>query len=390
MRFARQRTRDVDRALAAHLCRCTGWLTVRDAIARRRVGGDRGTRSRRGRGARGPRSKAGGAQRVDLDVPLGGAPFADDTAPRDALVAVPLPPGSAAECGRGRRACGGSSPTSLLEARRASRARCRAGARPSTRAPPLLDACPRARRAACSSRRSGSSPRTSSPTRRGASRAASRRRRSRTGARSAARRTRPRRPRPRELADRFGRTVRVVYSREDVVRLGPKRPPIAAVAVVARRRRRDRRRVARGAGEPRRVADAAGRRGARPLDRGRRSRAAGERRSRARSASPSRPCSSRARSAATSRSSRPSGARASAACRRRRRQGRRASTSTLAAGDPLDEIVLRSYAIGAAHMALGWVHERRARGRPRDRRDPRPHDPLVRRAARAETRRRST
>ena len=27
----------------------------------------------------------------------------------------------------------------------------------------------------------------------------------------------------------------------------------------------------------------------------------------------------------------------------------------VAAGDPLDEIVLRSYAIGAAHMALGWV-----------------------------------
>jgi CO/xanthine dehydrogenase Mo-binding subunit len=27
----------------------------------------------------------------------------------------------------------------------------------------------------------------------------------------------------------------------------------------------------------------------------------------------------------------------------------------VAAGDPLDEIVLRSYAVGAAHMALGWV-----------------------------------
>jgi CO/xanthine dehydrogenase Mo-binding subunit len=27
----------------------------------------------------------------------------------------------------------------------------------------------------------------------------------------------------------------------------------------------------------------------------------------------------------------------------------------VAAGDPLDETVLRSYAIGAAHMALGWV-----------------------------------
>ena len=25
------------------------------------------------------------------------------------------------------------------------------------------------------------------------------------------------------------------------------------------------------------------------------------------------------------------------------------------AGDPLDETVLRSYALGAAHMALGWV-----------------------------------
>src|SRR5205814_1630 len=34
----------------------------------------------------------------------------------------------------------------------------------------------------------------------------------------------------RELADRLGRAVRVVLSREDVVRLGPKRPPIAASA----------------------------------------------------------------------------------------------------------------------------------------------------------------
>src|SRR6478609_6180659 len=32
----------------------------------------------------------------------------------------------------------------------------------------------------------------------------------------------------RELADRHGRAVRVVLSREDTVRLGPKRPPIAA------------------------------------------------------------------------------------------------------------------------------------------------------------------
>src|SRR5258705_12982845 len=32
MRFAGTRARDVNRSLAAHLCRCTGWLTVRDAV----------------------------------------------------------------------------------------------------------------------------------------------------------------------------------------------------------------------------------------------------------------------------------------------------------------------------------------------------------------------
>src|SRR6185312_13541462 len=32
-----------------------------------------------------------------------------------------------------------------------------------------------------------------------------------------------------------------------------------------------------------------------------------------------------------------------------------AVTARVDAGDPLDDTVLRSYAIGAAHMALGWV-----------------------------------
>ena len=35
-----------------------------------------------------------------------------------------------------------------------------------------------------------------------------------------------------ELAEALGRPVRVVYAREDVVRLGPKRPPVAAGAVL--------------------------------------------------------------------------------------------------------------------------------------------------------------
>src|SRR5207253_5804796 len=50
-----------------------------------------------GAAARRAELEGGVAQIVRADVPLGGAPFADDTAPRDALVAVPLPPGSSAE-----------------------------------------------------------------------------------------------------------------------------------------------------------------------------------------------------------------------------------------------------------------------------------------------------
>ncbi|HVJ97391.1 MAG TPA: 2Fe-2S iron-sulfur cluster-binding protein, partial [Acidimicrobiia bacterium] len=90
MRFAGTRARDVDRSLAAHLCRCTGWLTVKDAVA-----GATGTRDLERASRRA--ALEGGSQHVGLDVPVGGALFADDTAPRDALVAVPLPPGSPAE-----------------------------------------------------------------------------------------------------------------------------------------------------------------------------------------------------------------------------------------------------------------------------------------------------
>ncbi len=50
----------------------------------------------------------------------------------------------------------------------------------------------------------------------------------------------------------------------------------------------------------------------------------------------------------------PSGARAKADVAVEGRKVRRVGVE-VAAGDPLDETVLRSYAIGAAHMALGWV-----------------------------------
>ena len=46
-------------------------------------------------------------------------------------------------------------------------------------------------------------------------------------------------------------------------------------------------------------------------------------------------------------------------------------------GDPLDSVVLRSYCIGATHMALGWVRREGVVGRRR-RRPPRLDHPIVR------------
>ncbi len=147
----------------------------------------------------------------------------------------------------------------------------------------------------------------------------------------------------RRLADEHGRAVRVLYSREDSVRRGPKRPPIAAgvdadgSGVV---------RVARTPG----IADAI------------------------RSVAPDLlveevdlrgpPTSTAIRGAgwveavvllAAARGevgwvTSPSGGRASASV------GDDGSISVVVrCGDPLDETVLRSYCTGAAHMGLSWV-----------------------------------
>ncbi|HEX5096290.1 MAG TPA: 2Fe-2S iron-sulfur cluster-binding protein, partial [Acidimicrobiia bacterium] len=91
MRFATKQTRNVDRGLAAHLCRCTGWLTVKDALAGVATGSSHTDAASR-------RAELEGRwpQIVGPSTPLGGAPFADDTAPAGALVAVPLPPDSTA------------------------------------------------------------------------------------------------------------------------------------------------------------------------------------------------------------------------------------------------------------------------------------------------------
>ena len=88
---------DIDRALAAHLCRCTGWQTIYEAIESV-VAGDASASAARCRDLDAASVRAelegGVAQQVGIGVPLGVGGFADDGAPHDALVAVPLAPGS--------------------------------------------------------------------------------------------------------------------------------------------------------------------------------------------------------------------------------------------------------------------------------------------------------
>ena len=156
--------------------------------------------------------EGGVPQRVGPEVVLGDAGFADDGSPPDALVAVPD--------GRGGYAVAAS----LGEARaRAGKVQGRStglslghpvdppagGVGPSGSGPP------------------GWSPPTSSPTRRGADPGRIRPRPTATEGRSGASCTRRWPKDARRLADEYGRPVRVLWSREDVVRLGPKRPPVA-------------------------------------------------------------------------------------------------------------------------------------------------------------------
>ncbi len=83
----------VKTALLAHLCRCTGWVTIVEAA--QQVGGasNRGPALARKRdleaAARRATLEGGSPQSVGEQVALGGGGFAEDTAPPDALVAVP-------------------------------------------------------------------------------------------------------------------------------------------------------------------------------------------------------------------------------------------------------------------------------------------------------------
>ncbi|MBJ7306234.1 MAG: 2Fe-2S iron-sulfur cluster binding domain-containing protein [Acidimicrobiia bacterium] len=84
----------VDRALAAHLCRCTGWQTIREAWSMVVSGSSVVEHERREDrnfedASRRATIEGGSPQQVSAEVALGRGGFSEDTAPLDSLVAVP-------------------------------------------------------------------------------------------------------------------------------------------------------------------------------------------------------------------------------------------------------------------------------------------------------------
>ena len=337
-------------ALVAHLCRCTGWQTIVEAAV-----GPTPAVATPALGHRPPRDRDAAAQRARLEggvpqtvgaaVALGRGGFADDTAPADALVAVPDAAGgwavgetlsdarAAASKVQGRRTTLDLTwpieiPEGDWDVRLATTwvepayletdaSWCVPGGEPVT---PLANG-------------GAFGGKVDSPVAEAA----------------------------RRLADQHGRAVRVVFSREDAVRRGPKRPPLAAgvradgTGLV---------RVARTPGIAKAIASVAPGLAVEEVD------------------IPGPPTSAAIRgagwmeaavllAAAAAPAPAPAGGPAGTAPQAGTGRatvtapgGGRAEASiaadgsvhvAVACGDPLDQVVLRSYCIGAAHMALGWV-----------------------------------
>lgn len=371
--LAKGRTRraDVDRALAAHLCRCTGWQTVYAAIDAAAAGRRSASRRDLDSASRRAALEGGGPQRVGLDVPLGGGGFADDLAPRDGLVAVPRPAGSKApalDAAGMSWVVAESLEEARAEAAKVQGRRTTVDERPPITSPPsppggvrlatgwvepaYLEpdaswcepggepATPLANGGAFGGKESSIAP-------------------------AAAR----------ALADRHGRAVRVVLSREDVVRLGPKRPPIGAAATYDGGMVDVRGRVAAEVGDafgaasitPYRfdlrqrwepvavpgppvatILRAAGNAEVAVMVEGALEEAGADR---AALVADDRAAGVLLDSCAAA----PGGALAGARVELDDAGALARVEVRVAAGDPLDELVLGSYATGATHMALGWV-----------------------------------
>ena len=314
---------DPTRALLAHLCRCTGWRPILDAHDLATSGA-----------AIAPRDAVAASRRATLEggvpqavgpaVALGHGGFAADTAPAGCLVAVPD--------GAGGWAVGETAFEARAAAGKVQGRRTTVDPRPPLELPPGEWAValrtswvePAYLETDASWCEPGGEP--SSPLANGGA--------------FGAKLTSPAPAAARALADEHGRPVLVLLSREDCVRMGPKRPPVAA-GVDA-----DGRGVLRvvrtpgieftGTGLDLRVEE---------VD------------------VPGPPTSAAIRAAGWAEAA------VLAAGLRREREvtvARSSATATalvdddgvhirVRCGAPLDEVVLRSYCTGAAHQALGWV-----------------------------------
>jgi xanthine dehydrogenase small subunit len=318
----------VEQALLAHLCRCTGWRTVLDAWDEATGGGPEGDGDRDLAAASARATlEGGGPQVVAPDVALGHGGFADDTAPLGALVAVPD--------GVDGWAVGETLAEARAAAGKVQGRRTTVDARPPLELPPgdwtaslrtswVEPAYLEPDASWCSP---GGEP--TSPLANGGAFGG----KQATVVMDAAR----------ELADRHGRPVRVLLDREDVVRRGPKRPPVAGGADASGRGIL---RIVRTPGIAEAVALVAPGLAVEEVD----------------SMGP--PTSVAIRAAGWAEASvLLAGARGSLEPVVDPRSGATASAEIVdgvvrvrvQAGAPLDEVTLRSYCTGAAHMALSWI-----------------------------------
>ena len=204
-----------ERALLAHLCRCTGWQPILDAwrLATSSVdtidpwaGRDPAAAARRA-------SIEGGVpQAVAPAVALGGAPFAADTVPDGALVAVPD--------GAGGWAVADTLAEARLAAGKVQGRRSTVAAGPPIELP-AGDWALTLRTSWCEPAYLETDASWCAPGGEPASPLAN-------GGAFGGKSSSPLPAAARALADQHGRTVVAVWSREDATRLGPKRPPLAA------------------------------------------------------------------------------------------------------------------------------------------------------------------
>lgn len=339
-RLASGRAGSVADALLAHVCRCTGWKTIEAAAALVDggeeaadgadgsvpagidpwVGRDRAAAERRAT------IEGGVAQRVGPEIAAGRGGFADDTAPTDALVAVLAPDGRwvvAETVDEARRAAGKvqgrRSTTPLRWPVEVPEGEWALTLQTTWVEPAYLEPD-------CSWCEPGGTP-------------------ARLLANGGAFGGKSASPLPaiaRRLADEHGRAVKVLLAREDVVRTGPKRPPLSA-GVGADGRGRVR--VARTPGIAAAIAAVAPDLQVDEVPVAGPPTSAGLR---AAGWAEAVVLTSAATGADEIRA--PSGAVAAASI------GADGSVHVrVRCGDPLDAVVLRSYVMGAAHQALGWV-----------------------------------